>query len=351
MVRSLCVAEFRIPLRRPFSNARSAVSHRQVVLVGVEESGVTGWGEAAPYPALTPESTDDVWRALRDEGLAMLGGKAPALPATAAAAFDQALEDLAARRAGESLTSRLGGSIRPVRACAAVGLEESPAETVDQVGQAVEAGIREVKIKIEPGRDLDYLQAVRDRYPDLAVAADANGSYRIGDRFLDVVDSLALSYLEQPLAPGRLAGHASLRERLATPVCLDESTTTSAGARVAIEDGVADIISLKPGLLGVSAVRHLMERAERAGVAVKIGGLVETSVGRAHALALATSPLVQFTDLVPPLWLLAGDVSPHTWRLVDGHLSPAEGPGLGVAVDPLAGTGARYLVRAASVRY
>ncbi|MDE0171529.1 MAG: hypothetical protein OXS29_18790 [bacterium] len=350
MVRSLCVAEFRIPLHRPLSTARGTVSHRRIVLVGIEESGVIGWGEAAPYPGVTPESTDDVWRALRDEGLAMMGDKAPAVPVTAAAAIDQALEDLAARRGGESLTARLGGSIRSVRACAAVGLEGSPAETVDRVGQAVEAGIREVKIKIEPGRDLHYLQAVRDRYPDLAVAADANGSYRIGDPFLDVVDGLALSYLEQPLAPDHLAGHSSLRGRLATPVCLDESTTTSAGARVAMEDGVADIISLKPGLLGVSAVRRLLERAERAGVVIKIGGLVETSVGRAHALALATRPLVQFTDLVPPLWLLAGDVSPHPWRLVDGYLSPPEGPGLGVKIDPLGGTGARYLVRAQTVR-
>ena len=347
---SLYLAEFRIPLRRPFSNARGAVSHRQIVLVCIEESGFCGWGEAAPYPGVTTEHTGDVWRALREKAPAILEGGAPALPATAAAAIDQAREDLAARRAGEPLASRVGGSLRPVRACAAVGLEGSPSETADRVGHAVEAGIREVKIKIEPGRDLDYLRAVRDRYPDVAVAADANGSYRIGDRFLGVVDSLALSYLEQPLAADHLAGHSLLRERLATPVCLDESTTTAAGARVAMEAGAADIISLKPGLLGVSAVQWLTEQAERAGVGIKIGGLVETSVGRAHALALATRPPVKFTDLVPPKWLLAWDVTRHRWKLVDGHLSPPEGPGLAIDVDPPAGTGTGYLVRANTIK-
>ena len=349
MVRSLRLAEFRIPLLRPLSNARGAVFHRRIVLVGIEESGICGWGEAAPYPGVTTESTDDVWRALREKALPILEGSRPALPATAAAAIDQAREDLAARRAGEPLASRVGGSMRPVRACAAVGLEGSPAETVDRVGRAVEAGIREVKIKIEPGRDLDHLRAVRDRYPDLGVAADANGSYRIGDRFLEVVDGLALSYLEQPLAAGRLSDHSLLRERLATPVCLDESTTTAGRARVAMERGAADIVSLKPALLGVSGVLQLLERAERAGVVTKIGGLVETSVGRSHALALATRSSVKFTDLVPPLWLLAGDVSRHRWKLVDGHISPPEGPGLAIGVDPLAGTETGYLVRSVTI--
>lgn len=350
MVRSLYLAEFRIPLRRPLSNARGAVTHRRVLVVGAGDSGVVGWGEAAPYPGVTTESIDDVWQGLRANGLAILGGQAPALPATAAAAIDQARVDLAARRAGESLASRVGGSMRPVRACAAVGLERSPAATVDRVGQAVDAGIREVKIKIEPGKDLDYLHAVRDRYPDLAVAADANASYRIGDRFLDAVDGIGLSYLEQPLGAAHLDGLALLRERLATPVCLDESTATAGGAAAAIDRRVADIVSLKPGLLGVSAVRQLLERAERAGVSVKVGGLVETSVGRAHALALATRPSVRFTDLVPPLWLLAADVSRHPWELVDGHLDPPEGPGMGIPVDPLAGDAAGYMVRAETIK-
>ena len=350
MVRSLRLAEFRIPLRRAFSSARGGVSHRQVVLLGIEESGLTGWGEAAPYPGVTTERADDVWVALRDNSRSILEGKAAALPATAAAAVDQAREDLAARLAGESLALRAGGRVRPVRACAAVGLEVSPSDTVDRAGQAVQAGLREVKIKIEPGRDVAHLQAVRDRYPGLDVAADANGSYSIGDPFIEVVDGLGLSYLEQPFGATRFAEHALLRERITTPVCLDESTATAAGARTVMDRGVADIVSLKPGLLGVSAVRSLTDHAERAGVSVKIGGLVETSVGRAHALALATRPSVRFTDLVPPRWLLAGDVSPHPWSLVDGHLTPPEGPGLALDVHlpPLTGTG--HLVRSETIR-
>ena len=341
----LGLVELRIPLRRPLSNARGAVTERRIVLIAVTEAGVTGWGEAAPYPGVTAEDADDVWKALRARPESAPGGDPSALPAAAAAGLDQARADLAARREGTPLWSLVGGDARPVRACEAVGLEGSRAGTVNRVERAVEAGIREVKVKIEPGRDLEYLRAVRDRFPRLMVAADANGSYEADDRFFEEVDGLGLAYLEQPLAAHDLDGHAELRDRLSTPVCLDESAGTPAGALDVIERGAADIVSVKPGLLGVTGSRQVMERARAAGVTVKIGGLVETSVGRAHALALATRREVKFTDLVPPRRLLAGDVSPHPWELTNGYFHPPDSPGTGIRVDPFGAGAAGYVTR------
>ena len=321
-----------------------------MVLIAITEAGVTGWGEAAPYPGVTTEDADDVWKALRSRGDAALSRDPSELPATAGAGVDQAWEDLAARQKGIPLWSHVGGAARLVRACAAIGLERSPGETVNRVGQAAEAGIREAKIKVEPGRDLKYLRAVRERFPRLTVAADANGSYEADDRFFEAVDGLGLAYLEQPLPAHDLRGHAELRERLATPVCLDESAATPAGAIDVIERGAADIVSVKPGLLGVTGARHVMEWARAAGVTVKIGGLVETSVGRAHALALATRREVKFTDLVPPRRLLAGDVSAHPWDLTGGYLHPPDSPGIGIGVEPLIHAGSGYVTRSELVR-
>ncbi len=335
MAPSLRLVDLRIPLRRPFANAAGgAVAERRVVLVGVSEDGTTGWGEAAPYPGITAEDADDVWEALRERAAQVLGGDLYGLPPAAAAAVDQARADLSARLEGTPLWAWTGGDGRPVRACAAIGLENSPDETVRRVGRAVEAGMRAVKIKIAPGRDLEHLRAVRGAFPDLSAAADANGAYERGDPFFAAADRLDLAYLEQPLAAGDMDGHAALSGRLLTPVCLDESASTPAGAAEAIERRAGGIVSLKPGLLGVTGVKQMIAKAEANGMAVKIGGLVETSVGRAHALALAARPSARFTDLTPPRLMLTADASRHPWELADGFLAPPEGPGLGIDIDP-----------------
>ena len=325
--------ELAIPLRRPFVNARGPVPERRLVLVGITEAGVTGWGEAAPYPGVTAEDVDDVWNALRAAGIRGTREEGTTLPATAAAAIDQARHDLAARLEGVPLRTYLGGSSRPARACAAIGLQSSPAATVQRVGRVIEAGIQEVKVKIEPGRDLEHLRAVRGCYPNLRLAADANGSYRADDPLFDTVDNLGLVYVEQPLPGPDLAGHLSLRNRLETPICLDESAVTEGATIKALELGAAGIVSLKAGLLGPTSVRRLTDRADEAGVLVKIGGLVETSVGRAHALALCGWPSVRFSDLTPPRLHLEGDVSSHRWTLTSGHFHPFKRQGLGIDID------------------
>ncbi len=340
MAPSLRLVELRIPLLRPFANARRTASERALVLAGLSEAGETGWGEAAPFPGVTAEGADEVWGALRSRAEAVLRGDLSGLPPTAAAAADQARSDLAARLEGLPLWAWTGGDGRPVRACAAVGLERSPEEAARRAGEAAAAGIRRVKVKIEPGRGLDFLRAVRSSFPEISAAADANGSYTEADPFFEAVDGLGLAYLEQPLAAGDLEGHRRLRSRIETPVCLDESCSAPAEAFEAVDRRAADMVSLKPGLLGVSGVLRAAAAAEANGLAVKIGGLVETSVGRAHALALASSAAgaagsssARSADLVPPRLLLAADVSRHPWNLADGCLTPSDRPGLGIEVD------------------
>lgn len=334
MSRFLHLVELGIPFHHRFSNSRAAISERRVVLVGVTEDGITGWGEAAPYPGYTPETVEDVWEALTAGGADVWRGSRSRIPATASAALEQARTDVAARRAGIPLWSYLGGSGQPSMACAAIGLEDSPDRLAARVGPMVQAGARQVKIKIEPGRDVDHLRAVRERFPGLTVAADANGSYRPGDPALAELDELGLAYLEQPLPAVDLEGHAGLRRRV-TPICLDEPATTAEAVERIIQQEAADLVSLKPGILGPAPTLRLIEMLCAAGVGVKIGGLVETSVGRAHALALAARPSVSYTDMVPPRWLLATDPSPDTWEVMDGLLYPLDERGLEVSTREL----------------
>ena len=330
MSRLLHLVELGIPLHHRFSNSRAAISERRVVLVGITEDGITGWGEAAPYPGYTSETVEDVWAALTAEGAGALDGPRTGIAATAGAALEQARTDLAARREGIPLWSYLGGSGRPSMACAAIGLQESPDLLVAHAERMVEAGARQVKIKIRPGRDVAHLRAVRERFPGLTVAADANGSYRLGDPALKELDDLGLAYLEQPLPARDLEGHTGLRRQRVTPICLDEAATSTEAVERIIEQEAADLVSLKPGILGPVPTLRAIEMLASAGVGVKIGGLVETSVGRAHALALASRPSVSYTDMVPPLWLLAADPSPHEWEVVDGLLFPLDERGLEV---------------------
>ena len=327
----LQLVELGIPLHHRFSNSRAAISERRVVLVGITEDGITGWGEAAPFPGYTPETVEDVWEALAAGGTGVLRGSRTEIPATASAALEQARTDLAARRDGIPLWSYLGGTGRPSMACAAVGIQESPARLVVRVERMIEAGARQVKIKVEPGRDVDHVRAVRERFPGLTVAADANGSYRPGDTALAELDDLGLAYLEQPLPAVDLEGHAGLRRRCVTPICLDEAATTAQAVERIIQQEAADLVSLKPGILGPARTLRAIEMLSSASVGVKIGGLVETSVGRAHALALAARPAISYTDLVPPRWLLAADPSPHAWEVMDGFLYPFDERGLEVS--------------------
>lgn len=324
----------RLPLRRRFAGGAGAVEEREAVLVGLEREGATGWGEAAPYPGVTAENAGQTWNALLHRSAPILAGRPAVLPPTGAAAVEQAAFDVEARLRGVPLWERLGGGRRQAPSGAAVGLEETPEGTCGRVAEAEAAGAGAVKIKVVPGADLEHLRAVRERFPDLTIAADGNGGYRPGDPFLEAVDELGLAYLEQPLPADDWDGHGRLRARLKTPLCLDESAHTLEGALRAARLLYADILSLKPGLLGIRGTLRAARAAEAAGMRVKIGGLVETSVGRAHALALAMHLRVTATDLMPARWLLETDVVRDGLRLADGKMTALPGPGIGLDVNP-----------------
>ena len=169
----------------------------------------------------------------------------------------------------------------------------------------------------------------------------ATAAYRLDDPFFDHIDDLGLAYIEQPF-PGGRCERAITRfsgPRIETPICLDESMHTFAAATRAIAETSVDIVTFKPGLLGPTACRDLAGSAVAAGLEVKMSGLIETSIGRSHTLALASLPGVTHTDLAPPTWFLTGDVADRRWNLVEGAFPQQTAPGIGFAPDDISLSG------------
>jgi O-succinylbenzoate synthase len=209
------------------------------------------------------------------------------------------------------------------------------APSIDALVEAVAArraeGYRRVKLKVKPGWDVEPAAAVRQAFPDLPVHVDANGSYGLDSPALRGLDGLGLTMIEQPLRASDLLGHAALARELETPICLDESITSADSAAAAIALGACSIVNIKPGRVGgLYEARRVHDVCASSGVAVWCGGMLETGVGRAAAVALAALP--NFTlpaDLSASDRYFAEDVT-EPFVLEDGCLRVPAGPGIGV---------------------
>lgn len=262
----------------------------------------------------------------------------------ARAAVEMAAWDLQAKLAGVPLWQAIGGSLRPVPTGIALGLEPDGARLNEQVAAALAEGYRRIKLKVEPGAGVERVRAVRERFPDAPLSVDANGAFGAGDDAsgrasyraqLRALDELGLLMIEQPLAADDLLAHARLQAELVTPICLDESIGSHAQARQALELGSGRVINVKPGRVGgIGEARRIHDLCAARGVPVWCGGMLESGVGRAHNVALATLP--GFTlpgDLSPSRRYWARDLVEPEWTMTDGLVTPPAGPGIGVEVD------------------
>jgi O-succinylbenzoate synthase len=267
----------------------------------------------------------------------------------ARAAVEMAAWDLFAKERGVPLPLALGGSARPVPVGVSVGLQPTDDALLERIAGYVAEGYRRVKVKIKPGRDVAMMAKVRARFPDVPLSVDANAAYTLADADrLAELDALGLVMIEQPLAHDDLRDHARLQERLATAICLDESIESAHDASLALELGACRIVNIKPGRVGGHASsKDVHDVCAARGVPVWCGGMLESGVGRAHNVALATLP--GFT--------LPGDISASrrywerdlVWpefKLEDGSLRLPTGAG--IAVEPDVERIERLAVRRAS---
>lgn len=340
-----------LPLRQPFRTAHGTMATRDLLLVRVVTDVGEGWGECAALAerGYSHEDIDSAQSALRDQLVPALRaavgspsaasvGRLPGGPAhpMAAAALEMALLDAELRAVGISLAAHLGGERSEVEAGVALGMAGSAAELVDQVSEALGEGYRRVKLKVRPGWDVEPVRVVRERFGDAVVLqVDANGAYRLGDgSHLARLDEFELAMIEQPLAAPSLAEHAALARMLRTPVCLDESITSAVVAADAVAIGAAAVLNLKPGRMGglFEAVRA-HDECMRAGVAAWCGGMLESGLGRAANLALASLPgFTMAGDLSPPERYLAVDIAAPLHRR-GPMLTVPTAPGIGAVLN------------------
>jgi O-succinylbenzoate synthase len=332
----------RLPFRRPFATSQWTSTEKDAVLVrAFGHDGSEGWGEcvAGEAPWYSSEWTGGAWLALRDFLVpAALDGRPPGVRGhpMAAAALEVALTDLALRRRGESLSAHLGGVRDRVECGVSVGLQDSVDELLSEVDRFVRAGYRRVKLKIKPDADVDLVRAVRGSFPALPLTVDANAAYTMDDAGrLAELDAFTLKYIEQPLQPARLLDHAERQKKLTTPICLDETITSAAVAADAIRVGACRVINIKLGRVGglTEAVR-IHDLARDAGVPVWCGGMLETGIGRAANLALASLPGFTYPgDTSASHRYFERDLTEPFVVDPDGTMAVPQGRGIGV--DPL----------------
>lgn len=314
--------------------------------------GAEGWGECTcgEGPFYSDEWTETAWATLKEFLAPMVVGRqvedAAAVSGLmesvrghrmAKAAIDTACWDLEAKRAGVPLWRHLGGVHEEIACGVSIGIQNTPEELFEKIDKELRAGYQRIKIKIKPGWDLDIVKQVRACFPEIRLMGDANSAYSLADVDLfRKLDEFKLMMVEQPLAHDDMFDHAELQKAINTPVCLDESIKTPADAEHAIGLGACKIINVKLGRVGGHAQAQRMEAIARQNrIPVWCGGMLESGIGRAHNIAMAT--LAGFT--------LPGDVSAsgRYWHedIIDppvivtpaGTIKPPDKPGIGFEVN------------------
>lgn len=322
-----------LPLVRPFTTSSHTKDHLDHILVRVrDDAGREGWGECASAadPYYCSETTESSWHILRDflsPGLLGIDWEHPDQAAAtwekvrgnnfAKAGLEMACWDLHSRSRGMPLAQKLGGTRKEILSGVSLGIEPTVEGLLEQVEIFLDQGYRRIKMKIGPGRDLAYLRAVRERWPDVLLMADANSAYSLENpdhvAALKALDGLNLMMIEQPLADDDIVDHARLQAQLRTPICLDESIHTVHDARKALDLGSCRVINIKVSRLGgLSPARQVHDLCQSRGVPVWCGGMHEFGVGRAANVAISSLP--GFT--------LPGDVSGSDLRYREDIVDP-----------------------------
>jgi O-succinylbenzoate synthase len=342
----------RMPLVAPFRTSFGTQSARELLLLRVVTSEGEGWGEcgAMAGPLYSSEYIDGVEHVLQAflvPALLAAGDLtaykvAPLLAKVkghrmAKAALEMAVLDAELRAHGLSFGTALGSTTDSVPCGVSVGIMDSIPQLVDVVGGYLDAGYLRIKLKIEPGWDVEPVRAVRERFgDDILLQVDANTAYTLSDvPQLQRLDPFGLLLIEQPLEEEDVLGHAELARHLRTPICLDETVVSAASAAAAIRLGACRIVNIKPSRVGgYLEARRVHDVCAAHGIPVWCGGMLETGLGRAANVALASLP--GFT--------LPGDTSAsdrfyrtditEPFVLEAGRLPVPSGPGLGVTPIP-----------------
>ncbi|HVC38719.1 MAG TPA: o-succinylbenzoate synthase [Candidatus Dormibacteraeota bacterium] len=341
-----------LPLVAPFTTSFGTQTVRRALLVEVEGEGVSGIGECAAgvTPGYSSETCAGALTMLREhlvppvisgpaadvskraEGWAWVRGHQ-----MAKAALEMALLDQAGRASGRSLAEMLGGGRSRIGCGVSIGIQGSLAATLTAVEGYLARGYQRIKLKCKPGYDIELARTVRQHFPGTPLMLDANSAYTLRDLpELQALDQFDLMMIEQPLGHDDLIDHAALQARMETSICLDESVESLADLRAAIALGSGRILNIKAGRVGgLLPAARLHDVCTEAGWPVWCGGMLETGIGRAANLALASLPGFSLPgDTSASDRYFERDLLRHPFELAaDGTMGVPTGPGLGIELD------------------
>jgi O-succinylbenzoate synthase len=350
-IESLTLREIQMRLKAPFETSFGVSQNRRILLVEVVADGVSGWGEvtAGETPGYNSETTDTAWHVISDFIAPSVVGKSisaasefPPIVSSirghemAKSGVENALWDAEAKRKGVPLAKLLGGTLDEIASGVSLGIRENPSSLVGRVQEELRSGYQRIKLKIKPGKDLDYVRAVRKEFPDIRLSVDANSAYRLEDALhLAELDAFSLLMMEQPLSWDDIYAHSKLQSQIHTSICLDECISNARHALAAIELKACRIINVKLGRVGGhTEARHVESVCRGRAIPVWCGGMLESGIGRAHNIAMSTLP--GFT--------LPGDVSasqrywhediiePEVEVTAKGTIHVPKAPGIGYSV-------------------
>jgi o-succinylbenzoate synthase len=339
-----------LPYKSVFKTSFAAEAEKTAVIVTVKSDGVEGYGEGVMdmLPAYREESIPGALHLLREALIPALLNNDVDDPMTlvdswkrwrgnpmAKSALELAVWDCHARQLGVPLQTLLGGERTEIPVGASLGM--NPVfETVASVGRHVEQGYKRIKLKIEPGWDVDLLSAVRADFPDIELTVDANSAYTLDDiDILKEIDQFGLHYIEQPLHWDDLVDHATLAPQMETPLCLDETLTSPARVKAALDLAACKVVNVKVGRVGgLAATKRIHDLCVDRRVPMWCGGMLETGIGRAHNIHVATMPgFVYPGDTASASRTYARDITEQALEATDGIMPVPPGPGIGVTLD------------------
>jgi len=351
-IESMTFHHISMPLVSPFETSFGRETDRQCILITLQAEGLTGYGEcvATRDPGYNYETSGTAWHILKDFVAPLILGQDVTDAEDfqkrvegirghhlAKAGVEMALWDLLGKRDGKSLKEMIGGELDKVEVGVSIGIQESASALVRSVESYLEKGYRRVKIKIKPGREVDETSAVRRAYPDLRLQVDANSAYTLETASaLKPLDDLNLLLIEQPLFEDDIWDHRILQAEFKTPICLDESIVSPRHARYALEMKSCSIINIKPArVAGLSQGIMIHDYCRARNVPVWCGGMLETGVGRASNLAIASLPgFVLPGDISASDRYYQRDITNERFILsIDSTIDVPNGHGLGVTID------------------
>ncbi len=350
-IRSVQLRQLRIPFISPFETSRWREEEKCCIIVETQSGAHVGYGECAvsPAPWYSSETIASAWHVMEDYFIPSILGKEISSAEEflnmlsfvrgnnmAKASFEMAFWDLMARQRGVSLSKALGGTKSRVESGVSVGIQKDTNRLIDVVSDYLKQGYRRIKIKIKPGKDIEQVSVLREHFPDTLLMADANGAYNSDDfQALVKLDQYGLLMIEQPFAWDDLVDHANLQRAIKTPICLDESVASLSDLRTALALRSCCVLNIKPARVGgllISKQMHDMCRSHN--MPVWCGGLLETGIGRAHNVALASLPgFVLPNDISASNRYFKKDIANPEFRLnPDGTLTVPTGLGIGIEV-------------------